>query len=134
MFVSMKLFDYRKHTGISQSSFAAKLTAAGFPATQALISQWESGQVVITAERCLQVEEVTGGEVSRSDLRPELFGQPGPEPDDRDRRPAAVEGNLAADPDANTATPPPCRRSPASAGSDKPAPDAIPTEPLSEAA
>lgn len=72
----MDISEYRKSVGLSQAAFAAALTAAGSPATQSLISQWESGDVNVPAERVAVVERVTGGVVSRHDLRPDLFGTP----------------------------------------------------------
>lgn len=80
MFGAMTLSDYRKTAGLSQAKLATLLTRAGFPATQALVSQWESGTVVLTAERCVQIEQVTDGAVTRADLRPDLFDQPIPAP------------------------------------------------------
>lgn len=74
MFASMNLATYRKQQGWSQSKLAELLTAAGFPATQSLVSQWEAGAVVIPPERCAQIEQVTGGGVRREDLRPDVFG------------------------------------------------------------
>lgn len=76
MFCAMVLARYRKNAGLSQARLAELLTEAGFPASQALVSQWEAGQVQLTAERCLQLEQVTGGEVARGELRPDLFGPP----------------------------------------------------------
>lgn len=70
----MNLTAYRKKTGLSQAAFAAALTDAGSAATQALISQWESGDVTIPAERMAVIEQVTDGEVTRHDLRADLFG------------------------------------------------------------
>lgn len=74
MFAAMNLADYRKEKGLSQAKLAEILTSAGFPATQSLVSHWEAGNVVIPPERCAQVEQVTGGEVRREDLRPDIFG------------------------------------------------------------
>lgn len=70
----MDISAYRKSVGLSQAAFAAALTAAGSPATQGLISQWESGDVKVPAERVAFIERVSGGAVSRHDLRPDLFG------------------------------------------------------------
>lgn len=70
----MNLATYRKERGISQAKLADMLTAAGFPATQSLVSQWEVGAVVIPPERCAHLEQVTGGAVRREDLRPDIFG------------------------------------------------------------
>ena len=73
MFCAMDITTYRKNKGLTQAAFAAALTESGSKATQGLISQWESGDVVIPAERAVEIERATGGEVSRSDLRPDLW-------------------------------------------------------------
>lgn len=65
---------YRRRHGLSQADFAQLLTAAGFPLTPGMVSFWELGRKQVTAERCAQIERVTGGEISRRDLRPDLFG------------------------------------------------------------
>lgn len=70
----MNLSDYRKDRSLSQAAFAELLTAAGSKATQALISQWEAGEVRIPAERMIAIESVTDGAVTRHDLRPDIFG------------------------------------------------------------
>jgi transcriptional regulator with XRE-family HTH domain len=70
----MNISEYRASRGISQAEFAKQMTDSGFPATQGVVSMWERGEVSITAERCAQIERVTGGEISRRDLRPDLFG------------------------------------------------------------
>ena len=86
MFTAMNLATFRRQAEISQAGFARLLTEAGSPASQALISQWESG-VPVPAERCVLIERVTGGAVRRIDLRPDLFAPPaanddtGPAPD-----------------------------------------------------
>lgn len=89
----MNILEYRKKARLSQGRLAQMLTDAGFPATQALVSQWESGAVVLTAERCLQIEAVTDGAVTRGELRPDLFG-PGVEPSRRSE--AASDKGAAA--------------------------------------
>ncbi len=70
----MTLSDFRKQARLSQAKFAELMTQSGFPATQALISQWEAGAVALSAERCVQIEQVTKGVVTRTELRPDLFG------------------------------------------------------------
>jgi len=63
---------------ISQEDFAKKLGV-----TQGLVSQWlvwldtagEKGTRV-TAERAIQIEEQTAGEVGRHELRPDLYQAP----------------------------------------------------------
>lgn len=74
MSAPMHLAAYRKNHGLSQAKFAEQLTAAGFAATQSLVSQWETGEVQIPPERCVQIEQITAGGVRREDLRPDIFG------------------------------------------------------------
>jgi DNA-binding transcriptional regulator YdaS (Cro superfamily) len=71
----MDLATYRHKHSLTQADLAAALTAAGSPATQSLISQWENGDVTIPPERWAPVEVVTKGKVTRRDLRPDLFGK-----------------------------------------------------------
>ena len=65
----MDLANYLKTT--TQSDLAKKLGVS-----QGLVHQWLSGKTRITAERCIEIEEVTGGLVNRQELRPDLFGNP----------------------------------------------------------
>lgn len=79
MFTPMSdLSDYRKRAGLSQDALAKLLALVGPPATQSLVSQWENGDVVISAERAVQVERATAGAIPRGALRPDLFGDPPP--------------------------------------------------------
>jgi DNA-binding transcriptional regulator YdaS (Cro superfamily) len=68
----MDIPAYRKANALSQAKFAELLTAKGSPATQGLVSQWEQG-ATIPAERCVEIEAATDGEIKRSDLRPDLW-------------------------------------------------------------
>lgn len=70
----MNLSALRKKLRLSQAGLARLLTEGGFPASQALVSQWETGAVTLPAERCAQIEIVTNGGIRRTDLRPEIFG------------------------------------------------------------
>lgn len=70
----MDIPTYRKEKGLSQSAFAALLTRSGSPATQSLVSQWESGETAVTAERAVQIEVATRRSIKRHDLRPDVFG------------------------------------------------------------
>lgn len=74
MFRDMNITSYRKEAGISQATLAEMLSKAGYPATQTLVSHWETGAVRVSAERAAQLEAVTKGGIRRSDLRPDLFG------------------------------------------------------------
>ena len=70
----MNLTSYRRDKGLSQAAFAALLTEHGSPATQGLVSQWESGAVNVPAERCEAIRRATDGLVTGHDLRPDVFG------------------------------------------------------------
>jgi len=74
MFAAMSLATARKALNLTQTQLVALLTEAGYPASQALVSQWETGGVAISAERACQIEQVTGGRIRRDQLRPDLFG------------------------------------------------------------
>jgi len=54
---------------ISQEQFG-KLVGV----SQGLVWQWISGKTTVTAERALQIERATAGQVTRHDLRPDIFG------------------------------------------------------------
>ncbi|WP_313425959.1 transcriptional regulator [Stenotrophomonas rhizophila] len=69
----MDIVTYRQSKGLTQSGFAKLLTESGSPATQALISKWETGEVVVPPPRWQPIERLTEGEVTRGDLRPDLF-------------------------------------------------------------
>lgn len=72
----MNLSEYRAKHSLSQAQFAERLTAAGSPASQALISQWEKGSTKPPPERWQAIEDMTGNEVTRVDLRPDIFPAP----------------------------------------------------------
>lgn len=50
----------------SRSKFAAQLGVSG-----EAVRKWERGRV--PAERCIEIERITEGSVTRCDLRPDLF-------------------------------------------------------------
>lgn len=73
----MDLRDYLELEGNSQQKLADKLGVS-----QGLISQhlaWLAGKkknaAKITAERAIEYETATGGQVTRHDLRPDVFGR-----------------------------------------------------------
>jgi len=43
-----------------------------------VVNQWVRGQRPIPARWCIPIEAATGGEVTRHDLRPDVFGAPPP--------------------------------------------------------
>lgn len=70
----MDIRTYREKHGLSQADFAALFpNEPGKSATQGLVWQWEDGKQRFTAERAIQIEQITGGEVTRHELRPDLF-------------------------------------------------------------
>lgn len=64
----MELKKYLKTT--TQTAFAESMRCS-----QGLVHQWVKGITRITAERCIEIEAVTNGKVTRHDLRPDLFGK-----------------------------------------------------------
>ncbi|HDS1550640.1 TPA: helix-turn-helix domain-containing protein [Stenotrophomonas maltophilia] len=69
----MDIASYRQSKGLTQAGLARLLTESGSPATQALISKWETGEVTVPPARWRAIEQLTVGEVTRHDLRPDLF-------------------------------------------------------------
>lgn len=69
----MDIRTFRKHKGLSQREFGALLRP---PVTQGMVGHWESGLGRVTAERAKQIEEATGGAVTRHELRPDIFDAP----------------------------------------------------------
>lgn len=66
----MDIKTYLKKHECSQQEFADKIGVS-----QGLVWQWLEGHTRITAERALEIEEKTRGEIKREDLRPDLYGQ-----------------------------------------------------------
>lgn len=62
----MNLKTYLETT--TQAALARRLGV-----TQGLVHQWVSGKTRITAERAIEIENVTGGQVRRYELRPDLY-------------------------------------------------------------
>lgn len=69
----MDIATYRQSKGLTQAGLARLLTESGSPATQALISKWETGDVIVPPTRWRAIEQLTAGEVTRQDLRPDIF-------------------------------------------------------------
>jgi len=59
---------------VSQLGGQAKLAEA-IGTTQSFVSQWVTGRRPIPATWCRAIERATGGEVTRADLRPDVFGE-----------------------------------------------------------
>lgn len=61
----MKLNEYIEAT--TQSAFASQIGV-----TQGMVHQWISGIRQVSAERCLDIEKATGGQVTCEELRPDI--------------------------------------------------------------
>lgn len=70
----MNIAQYLQKTGMTQAAFAS---AVGV--TQSMAWQWISGRRPIPIERCVAIERVTNGDVSRAELRPEDWARIWPE-------------------------------------------------------
>lgn len=84
--------------GGKQSELASRISV-----TPQALNQWVNGVRPVPAERCIAIEQATGGAVTRYELRPDVFGA-GPdasndELDDRHRPAAAAQGSTAAEAD-----------------------------------
>jgi transcriptional regulator with XRE-family HTH domain len=70
------------HTALRAYRQAQKLSAAEFAKqlgiAEATLRSFENGTRPITAERAKEIEEVTGGRLTRRKLLPELFGPVAP--------------------------------------------------------
>jgi DNA-binding transcriptional regulator YdaS (Cro superfamily) len=64
----MHIRGYLKKHRMSQAAFAELLEVS-----QGLVWQWLEGQTKITADRAKQIELKTNGEITRSELRPDLW-------------------------------------------------------------
>jgi DNA-binding transcriptional regulator YdaS (Cro superfamily) len=69
----MDIRTFRKHRRLSQREFGGLLDP---PVTQGMVGHWESGLGRVTAERAKQIEDATGGLVTRHELRPDIFDAP----------------------------------------------------------
>lgn len=63
----MQLAEYLRKTGRSQQMLATELGVS-----QGLISQYMGGQLAMSAERAMEIEKLTQGQVCARELRPDL--------------------------------------------------------------
>lgn len=61
----MKLSEYLTENNLSQAVFGAQLGV-----TQGMINQW-CNVLLPTPVRCVAIEQITNGQVTRKDLRPD---------------------------------------------------------------
>lgn len=65
----MKLSEYVAKKRGRQSLLASRLGV-----TPVLVHQWAQSKRKVPAERCLAIEEASKGDVTRYELRPDVFG------------------------------------------------------------
>lgn len=64
----MDIRAYRHRYRVTQAALAERLGVS-----PGLIYQWERGLTRVTGERAIAIEAVTGGAVTRGELRPDLW-------------------------------------------------------------
>lgn len=52
-----------------------KALADAVGVTQGMVSFWLLGKTEVTWDKAIKIEQVTRGQVTRHDLRPDIFGQ-----------------------------------------------------------
>lgn len=67
----MNLKSYLEQPGKTQAEFAANIGVS-----QSLVSQWVTGKKRVRAEVVQIIEVETKSQVTRQDLRPDIFGSP----------------------------------------------------------
>lgn len=65
----MDIATYLAEKELSQEAFAKQIGVS-----QGLVWQWLDGRTRITAERAIEIDEKTNGEITKADLRPDIFG------------------------------------------------------------
>lgn len=65
----MNIAEYLQKHDLSQEQFAKKVGVS-----QGLVWQWINGKTKVRAERVAGIEEATNGEITRHDLRSDIFG------------------------------------------------------------
>lgn len=70
----MKIADYLSHKALSQQDFADLIGVS-----QGMVHQWIKGKTPVTPTKCVRIERVTQGLVSRKDLHPDDWAAIWPE-------------------------------------------------------
>lgn len=68
----MKLETYLKENSLSQKAFGESIGSS-----QSAVTHWINGRYKVPPEKWLAIEKVTDGQVTRADLRPDLFLEQG---------------------------------------------------------
>lgn len=66
----MDIAAYLKKHNLTQEQFAQSFKPK---VSQGLVWQWINGRTQITAERAVEIETITGGQIKRQELRPDLY-------------------------------------------------------------
>jgi DNA-binding transcriptional regulator YdaS (Cro superfamily) len=64
----MQLSEYLEREEITQTEFAGRVKVS-----QGMVWQWLNKRRPVAAEKVLAIETATGGEVSRHELRPDIY-------------------------------------------------------------
>lgn len=64
----MNIFEKIVYICGSQNALANKLGI-----TRGAVTSWK--KTGIPAERCIQIEKMTGGKITRQEMRPDMFGE-----------------------------------------------------------
>ena len=57
-------------------SYGASTLADKLGVSKSTVSHWRHGRHQVPAPRCREIERLSGGQITVSDLRPDVFGQP----------------------------------------------------------
>lgn len=60
----------------TQADFATAISRPDRIVKQAQVSHWYTKIKPVPAHHCIPIEEATNGQVTRYDLRPDIFGEP----------------------------------------------------------
>lgn len=63
---------------VVEAAGGADRMARHFNVTKSLVYQWCQGVKPVPLLKCIEIERLTEGQVTRYHLRPELFGEPKP--------------------------------------------------------
>jgi DNA-binding transcriptional regulator YdaS (Cro superfamily) len=74
LLLNMNLLKYLEFKSISQSDFAKSIEVS-----PGMLNQWLSGHRPIAPAKCVLIEQHTGGQVTRKELRPDDWKQLWPE-------------------------------------------------------
>ncbi len=75
----MDIATYLKEHGLSQAKFAEQVATEDLKVTQGLVWQWMNNKTPVSAQAAVRIEQVTGREITRPELRPDDWQKIWPE-------------------------------------------------------